>query len=63
LGHAWATGPSKLIRAVCFAEFLVTLIMSNHERPELLFLAVASFSVTIMLTIVFVGLNTEAPRV
>jgi hypothetical protein len=54
--------PLQLIRVVCFGEFLLALVVSRHDRPDLLFLAAASFSLTIMLTIIHVGLNTEAQR-
>jgi multisubunit Na+/H+ antiporter MnhB subunit len=50
------------IRVVCFGEFVLALLLSPHDRPDLLFLALASFAVTIMLTIIHVGLNTQAQR-
>ena len=49
----------QLIRAVLFVEFLVALVLSSNHRPDLLLLAASSFAVTILLTIIHVGLNTE----
>jgi hypothetical protein len=54
--------PLRVIRTVCFAEFVVALLFSRHDGRDLLFLALASFGVTLMLTIIHVGLNTQAQR-
>lgn len=54
--------PLRVVRAVLFFEFLVALVLTARERTDLLLFAVASFSVTLMLSIIHIGLNTQAQR-
>jgi hypothetical protein len=61
-GSRMGDRPLQVIRVVCFAEFILALVFSRHDRPDLLLLAAASFGVTIMLTIIHVGLNTKAQQ-
>lgn len=53
----------QLIRAILFGEFLIALVFSHKVRPDLLVLTASAFGVTVMLTIIHVGLNTETQRV
>ena len=61
-GSRMGDPPLQVVRVVSFAEFAVALLLSRHERPDLLILAAASFTVTLMLTIIGVGLNTQTQR-
>ena len=55
--------PLQLVRAVLFVEFIVALVLTGSERTDLLLLAAASFAVTMMLSIIHIGLNTQVQRV
>ena len=50
----------QLIRTVLFLEFVVALVLTRNDNTDLLLLAAGSFAMTIMLTIIHVGLNTQS---
>ena len=52
--------PLQVLRAVLFFEFIVALVLTGRDRTDLLLLAAASFAVTMMLSIIHIGLNTQA---
>jgi hypothetical protein len=50
----------QVLRALLLFEFIVALVLTGRDRTDLLLLAAASFAVTMMLSIIHVGLNTQA---
>ena len=50
----------QILRAVLFFEFVAALVLPGRGRTDLLLLAATSFAVTMMLSIIHVGLNTQA---
>lgn len=55
--------PLKILRAVLFFEVIAALVLTGRERTDLLLLAAASFAVAMMLSLIHVGLNTQAHSV
>jgi hypothetical protein len=50
----------QLVRLISFIEFIASMIFSGKLGTGVLLLSAASFAVTLMLTIIHVGLNTSA---
>jgi hypothetical protein len=59
-GTRYGARPLQVLRAVLLLEFIVALVLTGGDRTDLLLLTAASFTITIMLSIIHVGLNTEA---
>lgn len=59
-GTRHGAGPLQIVRATLFFEVIVGLVLTSRDRTDLLLLSAASFAVTIVLSIIHVGLNTEA---
>jgi hypothetical protein len=61
-GTRYGARPLQILRAVLFFEFIAAFALTG-DRADLLLLTAASFAVTMMLSIIYVGLNTEAPGI
>jgi hypothetical protein len=62
-GARYGNRPLRILRIVLFFEFIVAFVLTGRDRTDLLLLAGASFAVTMMLSIIHIGLNTQAQDV
>jgi hypothetical protein len=53
----------QVLRAILFFEFIIALVLTGRDRTDLLLLAAASFAVTMMLSIIHIGLKVRPPNV
>jgi hypothetical protein len=58
-GTRYGDQPLQALRAVLLLELIVALLLGRGGRIDLLALTGASFSVTVMLSLIHLGLNTE----
>lgn len=55
--------PLQVVRAILWFEFIAAVILAGRSRADILSLAASAFAVTMMLSIIFAGLNTETASV
>ena len=58
-GSRMGDRPLQIVRAILLVEFILALVLTSHDRPDLLLLSATSFAIAIILTILHVGLNAQ----
>jgi hypothetical protein len=62
-GKRYGNRRLQVVRTILFFEFMIALALTGRERTDLLLFAAAAFAVTMMLSIIHVGLNTQSPGI